>query len=157
MPSRLKKILETNKIQQVKLRSPVLIPPGTQLTQVLNLMQAKKRGCAIIESKGHIIGIFTERDLLTRVVEPQKPLTTKIDDVMTPNPVSLKLTSSIAEAVLLMSKKGYRHVPLLDDEGIIKGFVSVRDILDYLAEHFPYEVYNQPPDPNQISRSAEGA
>ena len=157
MNTRLKKILETNKIQQVKMRSPVLVPPGTPLSKLIPLMQAKKRGCAIIENKGHIVGIFTERDLVTRVVEPQKPLSTVIDEVMTPNPAYLKLTSSIAQAVLLMSQKGYRHIPLVDEEGLIKGFISVRDILDYLAEHFPYEVYNLPPDPYQINRSAEGA
>lgn len=157
MHARFKKILEDNKIQQLKLRSPVCVAPGTPLSTVISLMQAKKQGCAIIEKKGHIVGIFTERDLLARVIELAKPLTTPIDEVMTPKPAFLKLTSSIAEAVLLMSQKGYRHIPLLDEGGIIQGFISVRDILDYLAEHFPYEVYNLPPDPNQINQTAEGA
>lgn len=157
MNARFKKILENNKIQELKLRSPVCIPMGTPLSKVISLMQAKKRGCAIIEKKGHIVGIFTERDLLARVIEPQKPLTTPIEEVMTSNPAFLKQTGSIAEAVLLMSKKGYRHIPLVDEEGMIQGFISVRDILDYLAEHFPYEVFNLPPDPNQINQSAEGA
>lgn len=120
-------------------------------------MRDKKRGCAIIQQKTKMIGIFTERDLLTRVIGNNLELSTPIDQVMTPNPSFLTLESSISEAIKLMSQKGYRHIPLVNNQNEIQGFISVRDILDFLAEHFPYEVYSLPPDPHQINKTPEGA
>jgi len=104
-----------------------------------------------------MVGIFTERDLLKRVIEPQIPLSTPIHKIMTSNPSFLKPSSSISDAIQLMSKKKHRHVPLISTNGKIEGFVSVRDIMDYLSELYPYEVFNLPPVPNQISKAPEGA
>jgi CBS domain-containing protein len=56
-----------------------------------------------------------------------------------------------------MSVGGYRHVPLVDGGGRPVGVVSVKDIVDYLVEHFPREVLNIPPEPGQHVRCAEGA
>lgn len=157
MAYHLKIILKHDTLREIRLRDPVLVQKGAPLKSVLAVMRARRRGCALIQDKGLVIGIFTERDLMTRVIGPGLPLSTPIEIIMTINPTCLHLESSVAEAVQLMSHKGYRHVPLITKDGKICGFVSVRDILDYLAEHFPYEIYNLPPDPNQVSTAPDGA
>lgn len=158
MPQKqIRKTLETDKIQSVRLRSPVCVNKTDSIESVIGIMKTRRRGCAIILDNDKICGIFTERDLLTRVLEPSVKLDTPISKVMTPDPAYLSLNSSILEVIQLMSDHGYRHVPLVNKDGRIQGFVSVRDILDYIAEHFPSDVYNLPPDPDQIQRAPEGA
>ena len=139
------------------MRSPVCVSKGTPLNKVISAMQDKKRGCAVVMEQEKMAGIFTERDLLTRVLEQGLALSTPIEDVMTKNPDFLKIDASIAETIKLMSEKGHRHLPLVDHQGAIRGFVSARDIVDYLAGHFPYQIYNLPPEPRLISTAPEGA
>jgi len=56
-----------------------------------------------------------------------------------------------------MSVGGYRHVPLVDPDGHPVGILSVKDIVDYLTEHFPREILNLPPEPGRQPRIPEGA
>ena len=157
MPKNLHGTLKNERIQHLTKRPPVMVPSGTPLKTVLETLKQQRRGCVIVQSNHKVIGLFTERDLLTRVIEPRLSLQTPIDQVMTPNPMTLPLTASVAEAIQLMSQKGYRNIPMVDEQGGVQGIISVRDILKFLAEHFPYEVYNLPPDLHQINRAREGA
>lgn len=157
MPSNFKKTLETTKISELRMRSPVLVPLGTSLQETLKRMKTHRRGCAIIVSDKEIFGIFTERDLLTRGLSDDSNLDKAIDEFMTQNPSCLTKNSSIAEAIHEMSDLDHRHIPILDESKKILGFISVRDVLDYLADQFPYEVYSLPPDPYQHNTAPEGA
>ena len=136
---------------------PVIVRASSSIQETLHAMQKQKRGCSIIKRDNKIAGIFTERDLITRVIITKVDFSLPIEKVMTPNPSCLHWESSVSEALHLMSEKGYRNLPLVDHEGEIRGLVTVRDIIDFLAEHFPYEIYNLPPDPHQINRAREGA
>lgn len=157
MPAHFQKVLKEEKIQRVRTRVPVIIERGSTIQQAIDAMQKQRRGCAIIKDKKKVVGIFTERDVLTRVIASQIDLKASIEKVMTPNPTCLNWETNLAEALGLMSGKGYRNLPLVDTDGEIRGLITVRDIVDFLAEHFPYEVYNLPPDPHQINRAREGA
>ena len=97
---------------------------------------------------------------MTRVVgqKDQKiDLNLPVEGVMTKNPKTLRMTDTVADAIVLMNQGSYRHIPIVDTNGSVQGIVSVRDVIKYLAEHYPYEVYNLPPDPHQIMRSPDGA
>lgn len=156
----LRKSLKSEKIQCLRLRSPLTVDRTTPLKNVLVRMREEKKGYAIVLDKGDgkkIVGIFTERDVMTRVIEQKVDLKTPVEKVMTPNPKVLKITDSVADAIALMSGGSYRHAPLVDDKDEVAGILGVRDLIQYLAEHYPYEVYNLPPDPKQIIRDAEGA
>lgn len=157
MPTSLSKIIEQDKIQNVKVRAAIQVEQETPLKSVLSQMQELKRGCALVTEKGKLLGIFTERDYLTRVIEKGVKMNAPIKELMTPNPCSLPVSASMAQAIELMSARSLRHLPLTNEQNLIEGYISVRDVLDYLSAHFPYEVYNLPPDPDQISKTAEGA
>jgi CBS domain-containing protein len=121
-------------------------------------MQERKTGCAIIlDAEGKIVGIFTDRDATGRVAAVRLDLSTPIEKVMTPNPKTLKINDTISRAITLMNKGGYRRIPLVDNKRRVAGVLSVRNIVRYLAEFFPFEVYNLPPDPQQLNRAREGA
>ena len=151
------KVLKSEKIQSLRLRTAVSLERSTPLKKVLDAMRVNKTGAVVIVDNKKIVGIFTERDAMTRVVEQKIDGNTPIEKLMTPDPKVLRMEDSVADVIQLMNKGGYRHIPLVDSQGEIQGMVTVRDIIKYLAEHFPYEIYNLPPDPNQIMQAPEGA
>lgn len=158
--SDLTKRLKDETIQSLQLRPPLVVSRSAALKDVFRKMKDQKRGCAVVlqdESKGTVAGIFTERDVMTRVIEQKLPGSTPVVNVMTENPKTLRLSDSVADAINVMNQGHYRHLPLVDDEGRLAGVLGVRDLISYLAEHYPHEVYNLPPDPHQVIRAPEGA
>jgi CBS domain-containing protein len=111
------------------------------------LMREKKVGCVLVCADERIVGIFTERDLMQRVLAPERDLTTPIVECMTPNPVIVDPKDPISVAIRRMIEGGYRHLPVVHD-GKPLGILSVKRIVHYLVEHFPSTVYNLPPDPH---------
>ena len=73
----------------------------------------------------------------------------KVDAVMTQRPETLGPDDPVAFALRLMSVGGFRHIPLVDGEGRPVGILSVKDIVDFLVEHFPQAVLNIPPEPGR--------
>jgi CBS domain-containing protein len=77
-----------------------------------------------------MIGILTERDLMTRVLaKALNPQETKVSEVMTPDPQSVLPDTKVSEAVLIMIERGFRHLPIITAAGKILGVFSVRDAL----------------------------
>jgi CBS domain-containing protein len=153
----LRKSLKSEQIQSLKLRPPLTVNRSSSLKDVLAQMKEEKKGYAVVTDHKKVLGIFTERDILTRVIEQKTDLNVPIEKVMTANPRVLKTIDSVADAIRLMSEGSYRHIPLVDENENIMGLLGVRDLIQYLAEHYPYEVYNLPPDPQQVIRTPEGA
>jgi len=84
----------------------------------------------IIDRHSTLLGIVTERDLMTRVLaKALDPNTTPLSQIMTPNPQCVQPELKVADAVLIMIERGFRHLPVLADSGQILGVFSVRDAL----------------------------
>ena len=136
----------------------VAVPLGTTIGQAARIMKEHRIGCVLVEDGGKVVGIFTERDILTKLVGTgYDPAKVYVDGAMTRNPETLTLEDPIAFALQQMSVGGYRHVPLVDPDGHPVGILSVKDIVDYLTEHFPREILNLPPEPGRQPRIPEGA
>jgi CBS domain-containing protein len=84
---------------------------------------------------GQLAGIFSERDIMNRVVAVGRmPGTTKISEVMTANPKAVNVQETVENCMFLMREFGFRHVPIVDGKEL-KGLVSLRDILlRYVAQ-----------------------
>lgn len=151
------KALKNEKIRNLSTREAVTASPEETYHDLAKKMREARSGCAVILKNKKVIGILTERDILTRGIlghaEPQTP----IEKLMTPQPKSLDMEDSVAVAIRLMHDGKYRHLPIVNAEGEFLGLVSVRDIVSYLAENYPCEIFNLPPDPHQVSTSSEGA
>lgn len=80
-----------------------------------------------------------------------------IQQWMTPAPVSISADSSIWDAAKAMKDGGFRHLPVVDGDGSPMGFISIRNIVTYLADQFSDTIYTLPPDPDKIPGTAEGA
>ena len=139
--------------------APVLIEAPAPVLEAVHLMRDRHAGCVLVVRGGKLKGIFTDRDVVSRVVAAGiDPAKTAVRRVMTPTPETLRPTDSIAFALNLMSLGGYRHIPLVDKSGAPVGTVSVKDIVGYLVGFFPKSVINLPPVPRaNYARQREGA
>ena len=92
-------------------------------------------GALPVLRNGELVGIFSERDVMNRVVAVGRtPGTTKVSEVMTANPKSVSVQETVENCLFLMREFGFRHLPLTDGKEL-KGLVSLRDIpLQVLAE-----------------------
>jgi CBS domain-containing protein len=134
----------------------VCINPSTPLSQAIEAMKKDEGGCAIVcEKDGSVVGIFTERDLLTKVVGEAIDMTTAVGEWMSPVVATLTPGATIGDAVAIMNDKGYRNIPLVKD-GKLVGSISVFDVIRYLAESYPKTTMNLPPNPDQVMDSTDG-
>ena len=120
-------------------------------------MRAHGVGCVLVTDLRKLVGIFTERDLLRRVIAAGRPWCTTVGAVMTPEPVCVRSKDPIRLAIRRMEQGGYRHLPVVDEANRPVGVLSVKRIIHYLVEHFPTTVYNLPPDPRRFPQEREGA
>ena len=120
------------------------------------MLQARQAAVLVVDAAGRLAGIFTERDLLTRVVgRGLDPKGTALSAVMTPNPEVLSLRDRVAYAVHCMSVAGYRTVPLVDADRRPVGIVTVSDVIRWLATLFPTTVLNLPPGGDTLKRPGQ--
>jgi CBS domain-containing protein len=104
-----------------------VVPEATVL-QAVEKMNDERIGAVLVCISGEMVGIFTERDVLCRVVgEGRDPASTKVVEVMTQEVVAVKSTTSVEEAMAVFTEKRFRHLPVVDD-GALKGLVSSGDL-----------------------------
>jgi CBS domain-containing protein len=148
-------------LSELSVRPTPILSAETSVTEAMRAMQREHRGCVLVtddgSSRSKLIGIFTERDVLFRIVDRgRKPQSLPLGQVMTPDPESLSVRSTVAYALNKMSVGGYRHVPVVDDEHRPCFVVAVKDVVEFLVAAFPREVLNLPVH-QKTQRSREGA
>jgi CBS domain-containing protein len=133
----------------------VAVSPYTPLSQAIEAMKDDEGGCVIISDDGRVVGIFTERDLLNRVLGENVDLESPVRYWMQPVVETLSSDATIGDAVRLMNEKSFRNIPLVKNGELI-GSISVFDIITYLAECYPKETMNLPPLPAQVMDTVDG-
>ena len=115
----------------VKEQSIATLNPADSVMDAVNLMTERKIGAVIIvDNNARLAGIFTERDLVNRVVaKGLDAVSTPLKQVMTANPDTLAPGDTAMNALELMSARRYRHLPVLDGENVV-GMVSIRDLFN---------------------------
>jgi CBS domain-containing protein len=101
--------------------------PKTPVGEVSRLMMAGRCGSILIMEGERLVGIFTERDALCRVLAAGRPLETPVDEVMTKDPDTIEAGASPADAIRKMDEFYYWHLPVIEDGRVI-GVVSIRDL-----------------------------
>ena len=114
---------------------PLTISEDTPIRTALELLQNNRVGSVVVtDDEGLILGIFTERDVVLKVSLAGLDLdATPVSQVMTLEPKTQEMTSSIAYCLNMMSQGGYRHIPIVDEQSLPVGMVSVKDIVDYIV------------------------
>jgi CBS domain-containing protein len=126
---------------------PICLSPTATVREAVDRMLAgRQAGVLVVDGAGRLAGIFTERDVLTRVVgKDRDSRSTRLADVMTASPEALTTRHRVAYAIHCMSVAGYRTVPLVDDERRPVGIVTATDVIRWLAGLFPEAILNLPP------------
>ncbi len=110
-------------------REPIAVSRDTPIQQVVEIMAAGNIGSMIIvDDDKRPVGIFTQSDVLKRIVLPKTSMENPIHSVMSPGPHTLSLAANAYDAALAMAMHGVRHVLAVDDGGRLKGVVSERDL-----------------------------
>ena len=134
---------------------PLIVQWGDPTAEVVGQMRERGQTCALVMREGVLSGIFTERDHLDKVAGNPDRRAAPIHELMSASPRTLSSGQSVADAIRLVVAGGYRQLPVVDD-GTLLGVVAALDIVQYIADLFPAEVLNLPPDPDQVPRQ-EGA
>lgn len=114
-------------------------PPETTVSSAASLMAQRKVGAVMVLENQKLVGIFTERDAVFRVIAQGRDVqTTRLTEVMTATPITVDPDKSFGYALLLMHEKGFRHMPVLDG-GKLVGIVSARNAMDPDMEEFVSE------------------
>ena len=130
----------SQRIRTVMKRKKILTaPPETTVSKAAKLMASKNVGAVMVVKDERLVGIFTERDAVFRVMALGRDAqTTPLADVMTTTPMTLDPDESFGHALLVMHENGFRHVPVIEN-GKPVGIVSARNALDPEMEEFVSE------------------
>jgi len=113
----------------VKDRRIYSIDADATVLEAARFMMEHNIGALPVLRNGELAGIFSERDIMNRVVAiGRMPGTTKVSEVMTANPKSVNVNESVENSLFLMREFGFRHLPITDGKEL-KGLVSLRDLL----------------------------
>jgi CBS domain-containing protein len=120
---------------QLSQRPPVVVDPADSVFQALQVMSQNRVGAVGVVRDEKLIGVFTERDLMERVVlRSRDPKKTSIKEVMTSPVESMRASDDPEEALGRMLGKHIRHLPVTDDHSRILGMLSIRHLLQNQLE-----------------------
>ena len=152
----LESALTEDTLAMVLREPPLVVGADATLADALRLMREERRGYVLVMAGERLAGIFTERDVLMKVAgNPLNVERTPVAAYMTRDPVTLPGSAGVAFALNHMIVEGFRHIPIVEG-GCPIGVVSMRDIIEYLCEHFRSEVLNLPPN-HLTAREPDGA
>lgn len=128
---RVREIVEPGKL--------VTAAPTASVSDAALVMAGKNVGAVLVMDGERLVGIFSERDVVLRVVaQGRNPRATTLSEVMTPDPKTIDANSSFGSALAIMHAHGFRHLPVMD-QGKLIGVVSARSALDPELEEFVSE------------------
>ena len=149
-------VLKAKRIEEITTPKLVQAPPEISVKDGIELMQKNRAGYIVVAKNKKVVGIFTENDVIKKILDKDVDWNLPICDFMTPNPPLLKPTDPVGMAIDVMGEKKVYHIPLVDDKGDLVNVLSVRTLTRFLAEFYPTEIYNLPPRPNQVMPTQEG-
>lgn len=122
---------ERTVFQSMSQRHVISVGPNATIYEAACVMTRVNFGSVlVIDNASTLLGILTERDLMTRVIaKAVDPAHTTVSEVMTRSPYCVAPKMKVADAVLIMIERGFRNLPIITDGGKILGVFSVRDAL----------------------------
>ena len=112
------------------------IDAGTSVLDATQLMNQHKIGALVVTEEGRVAGIFTERDVLRRIVaEMRCPKQTHVGEVMTRDPICVGPETDLDEVSSIMKDRRIRHIPVCGDGGQLVGMMSIGDVNAHYASN----------------------
>ena len=117
---------------------------GSHLTvlDATRVMNQHKIGAVVVMDAGRVVGIFSERDVLRRVVaEERSPRDVKVADVMTKDVICCAMSDDLDDVSAIMKDRRIRHVPVCDTDGTLHGIISIGDVNAQYASHAEQHIH----------------
>jgi CBS domain-containing protein len=124
----------------VQRRELFTLTPDVSIRAASQLMTERRIGAIMVVRDGALLGILSERDVMTRVVAKNlDPDTTLVGNIMTPDPMTIRPDDTADHALTLMHERGFRHLPVTDATGIV-AMVSIRDLYAAVQEELVEDI-----------------
>jgi CBS domain-containing protein len=118
------------------------IGPQASVLDAALVMNEHKIGCLVVMDAGRVIGMFSERDILRRIVpERRDPAVVTVAEIMTTEVICCRPHTSPDEARSVMMNRRVRHLPVLDEDGHLGGLISIGDLNAYLLHDHESTIY----------------
>lgn len=118
------------------------VEPETPVLKAVRTMNQEHIGSLLVTSGDEIVGVFSERDVLCRVVDEERdPATTTVAEVMTSTVVVVDPSMTVTDAMALITEKRCRHLPVIEN-GSLKGMVSIGDLTRWVTRNQESHIQN---------------
>jgi CBS domain-containing protein len=118
------------------------VSPDTTVLDTIRKMNQHKIGAVLVMQGSSVAGIFTERDVLRRVIgEERNPAQVKVSEVMTEDVICVEPETDLDEVASIMKQKKIRHIPVCGDAGSLHGMVSIGDVNAYHASNQEMQIH----------------
>jgi len=125
------------RIEEVMTRTPACCTPDTELREVAQMMVEHDCGqIPLVQSTSHpkVLGVVTDRDIVSRLVaQGRNPLDLRADACMSQPVITVSIDDSVEDCIQVMEAHRIRRVPVVDDEGVMRGIVSQADIAQHVS------------------------
>jgi CBS domain-containing protein len=129
-----------DKVLEQKGRQVYVVSPTRTILEAVKTMQEKQVGALVVLDDGRPVGVFTERDVLNRVVKSGcNPAETSVSEVMTKNLVVVSPDTTVQQAMAIVTEKRCRHLPVMDGDELV-GVVSSGDLTHWLVKSQSFEI-----------------
>lgn len=152
----LREALTNETVSHVGFPAPVTIQQDQPVHRAVERMKKRRVGCILVLNGEHLVGIFTERDMVTRVLGQRGTMDLAMADVMTADPIAARADEPIKDVLSRFLRRGIRHMPVLDAMDRPIGTLSVRRAVHFLSDHTSDTLYNLPPTHDQVPTSQGG-
>ncbi len=124
-------------VQEItNITTPKYVLNSDKVSKAIDLMRENKIGsCLVIDENVNLVGIFTERDVLNKIVAFPESLDESVEKYMTKNPQTIKANDSVIIALSMMTNGNFRHLPIVNLEGKAVGAISIKDIMQFMTNH----------------------
>jgi CBS domain-containing protein len=131
----------TNPLLKIASTPAATVEDHATVRDAVDAMARSNTGAVAVLADCKIVGVFTERDLLEKVVRAGlDPAATKVADVMAPSPVCVSPSTHRDKAIEIMLEHRFRHLPIADEDGCLIGMLSLRDLLGHQLTRLREEV-----------------
>jgi CBS domain-containing protein len=125
----------SRKVKEFMTPKREIVTPGDSVISAVELMVESDKGSVVVVDDDKVRGIFTERDLLRHyLISQSKFLYMLVSEVMSSPPITVGPDDDLVDAFKLMAERDVRHLPVVDDDQTLVGFLSWKSIFDYCSE-----------------------
>ncbi|TNF03455.1 MAG: CBS domain-containing protein [Deltaproteobacteria bacterium] len=124
------------KLSQLHSKDVLSVAVATPVEEIISMLHEHNVGAVMVMEGSGLRGVVSERDIINKLADPTQKLSKLCaQDVMTSKPITLSINDTFDTAMRTMNEKRFRHLPVVDDNGVVVSVFSIKEALDFLLMH----------------------